>query len=108
MTPRVSTNTDPYRDEMVQRVAQRAPLGFYVFFICLGISTFFEILHFPERRLLMSAFAAIFVAIVGVAWTLIRRRPEWSVVVLVVTVNLIGAGINVYHALAGASVAMCI
>ncbi|HLY37390.1 MAG TPA: ATP-binding protein [Candidatus Binatia bacterium] len=108
MTPPASTNGDPYRDEMVRRVAQRAPLGFAVFLTCLGISTFFEIVHFPERRLLMSGFAAGFLAIVAVAWIVIRRRPQWSIFVLVATVNLIGAGINVYHALAGASVAMCI
>src|SRR5690242_14811801 len=108
MTPPARRNGDPYRDEMVRRVAQRAPLGFVVFLTCLGISTFFEFVHFPARRLWMSGFATGFVAVIGVAWTLVRRRPQATIPVLVTTVNLLGAGINVYHALVGASVAMCI
>src|SRR4029077_2819600 len=99
---------DPFRDEMVRHVAARAPLGFAVFLVCLALSTFFEMIRFPERRMWMGLFAAAFVALAGGAWVGIRRRPDWTIPVLVGFVNLIGAGVNVYHAIVGASVAMCV
>src|SRR5262245_3131515 len=108
MTAPESRNGDPYRDEMVRRVAERAPLGFAVFLTCLALSAFFEMIRFPERRLPMASFAAGFVTLVAIAWTLVRRRPQWSIPILVAFLDVVGAGINVYHAMVGASVAMCI
>src|SRR2546425_6432257 len=99
---------DPYRAEMVRRVAARAPLGFLVFLLCLALSTAFEILRFPERRAWMLGFAAAFVVLIALCWTLVRRRPTSSIPVLVAFVNLVGIALNAYHAIVGGSVAMCI
>src|SRR5438128_2077855 len=96
----------PYEAEVVRRVAERAPLGFAVFLLCLVLNTIFESLHFPERRVWMATFAAGFLLLVAVASALVRRRPAWSVYVLVAFVNLVGVALNVYHLLVGASVAM--
>jgi PAS domain-containing protein len=98
----------PYQGEIVRRVAERAPLGFVVFLICMVLSALFEVLRFPDRRGWMGAFAAGFALLVAVAWTLVRRRPAWSVHVMVGFVNVMGVGLNAYHVLVGASVAMCV
>ena len=57
----------PYEAEVVRRVAERAPLGFAVFLLCLVLNTIFESLHFPERRVWMATFAAGFLLLVAVA-----------------------------------------
>jgi PAS domain S-box-containing protein len=97
---------DPYAAETVRRVAARAPLAFGVFLVCTTISTVFEVLRFPERRAWMLGFYAGFVALVAIGFPLIRRRPALAVPVLVVFVNAIGVGLNVYHAVVAAPVAM--
>jgi len=99
---------DPYEKRIVQRVAARAPLGFAIFLVCVALSTAFEIVRFPERRGWMGGFAAGFVLLVAVAWDLLRRRPAWTVGVLLAFVNLIGVALNAYHVIVGGSVAMCV
>jgi hypothetical protein len=100
--------TDPYGPEVVRRVARRAPLGFGVFLGCVAVSTTFEFLRFPDRRAWMGAFAVGFAALTVMAWALVRRRPAWTLAVLIGFVNAVGVAINVYHALVGAPVAMCV
>jgi PAS domain S-box-containing protein len=56
----------------------------------------------------MLAFATGFVALTGFCFAALRRRPDRSIVLLVVFANLLGVGLNAYHALVGASVAMCL
>src|SRR5947207_14428948 len=74
---------DPYTDQMLQRVIGRTPLGFGVFLGCLALSALFEMLHFPDRRGWMAAFAVGFLALVAVAWEALRPRPAWALPVLV-------------------------
>ena len=101
-------SSDVYELQIVRQVAARAPLGFTIFLVSLALSTFFEILRFPERAGWMTTFAGAFVVCVALAWTLVRRRPLWSVYVLITFVNAVGLALNVYHVIVGASVAMCI
>ena len=99
---------DPYTDQMLQRVIGRTPLGFGVFLGCLALSALFEMLHFPDRRGWMAAFAVGFLALVAVAWEALRRRPAWTLPVLVSFVNVVGVALNAYHAIVGASLASCV
>jgi PAS domain S-box-containing protein len=95
-------------DRTVARIAARAPLGFAIFLVCVALGTIFEIVRFPERRGWMLGFAAGFVMLVAVAWGLIRRRPAWTVGVMLAFINLIGVALNAYHVIVGGSVAMCV
>ena len=99
---------DPYRDQMLRRVIGRTPLGFAVFLGCVALSTLFETLHFPERRGWMTAFATTFVGLVVLARGLLRRRPAWTVPVLLGFVNAVGIALNAYHVIVGASLAACV
>src|SRR6185503_1623960 len=74
---------------------------------CVFLSALFEMLRFPERRGWMAAFALAFAVLTAVIWPFVRRRPEWSVPLLIGFVNVIGVALNGYHVLVGASVAMC-
>ena len=102
------TNDDPYADETARRMASRAPAGLLFFLGCVLISTVFEIARFPVRQFWMLSFAAGFVVASAACWLALRRYPTKSVVTLVVFVNLVGGGLNAYHALVGAPVAMCL
>jgi PAS domain S-box-containing protein len=99
---------DLYEREMVRHVRARVPLAFGVFLSCVGVSTVFEFLRFPERRLLMTAFAAGFALLAGMTAAALRGRPERTVVALVTFVNVVGVAINVYHAMVGAPAAMSV
>ena len=99
---------DPYRDEIVRRVAARAPYGLGVFLVCVALSATFEMLRFPERRGWMGGFAIGFVLLSLACWGLVRRRPAWSVVIFLVLVNVAGVAVNAYHVIVGASLAMCV
>src|SRR3989441_3778689 len=99
---------DPYRDEMLRRVIARTPLGFAVFLGCLALSALFETLHFPDRRGWMAAFATAFVCLVALCQGLLRRRPAWTVPVLLGFVNVVGVALNAYHVIVGASLAACV
>jgi PAS domain S-box-containing protein len=100
--------TSPYEAEVSRRVTARAPLGFAVFLTCVALSSVFEIVRFPERRGWMSAFACGFVLLVAIAWLAIQRRPAWTVTVLILFANVVGVALNSYHAIVGASLAMCV
>jgi len=109
MRPRRFHRTeDPYRADMLQRVIERAPLGFMVFLGCVALSTLFEMLHFPDRRGWMATFASVFIALVALCWGVVRQRPGWTVPALLGFVNVVGVALNVYHVLVGASVAACV
>lgn len=99
---------DPFDAAVTGAVAARAPGGFLVFVVCLAIGTTFELIRFPERRATMLAFAAGFVALIAVTRWAIARWPRWTVPLLLAFVNLVGVGLNAYHALVGAAVAMCL
>src|SRR2546425_6770398 len=96
----------PYEAEMVRRVAERAPLGFTVFLLCLALNTIFESLHFPERRGWMATFAAGLLLLVTVASALVRHRPAWRVDVLLGVVKAGGLALHGYHLIVRRSVAM--
>lgn len=100
--------SDRYAQELIRHVRGRVPLAFAVLLSCLGISTLFEVLRFPERRLAMSTVSGSVVALTVLEGLLLRWRPNWSVPVLVVFVNVLGVTINVYHAAVGAPVALCV
>ena len=99
---------DRYGEEMLRRVTARAPFGFTVFLGCLALSTLFEVLQFPERRGWMATFAAGFVCLVALCWTLVRQRPAWTVPILLGFVNVVGVALNGYHVIVGASLAACV
>jgi len=103
-----ASNPDPYRDALLRRVVRRARLGFGVFLACVAISTLFEVLRFPERRVWMAGFAAGFVLLVVLASAAIRRRRAWSVATLIVFVNVVGVAVNAYHVIVHASLPMCV
>ncbi len=93
---------------MLRRIASRVPLGFAFFLGCVVLSTLFEVARFPERRSWMVGFALGFAVLVAVAWAVIHYRPTATVAVLVAFVNVVGVALNVYHAVVGAPVAMCL
>jgi PAS domain S-box-containing protein len=99
---------DPYADETIRQVSARAPAGLAFFLTCVTISSIFEIARFPERARTMLTFAVAFVVLAAVCVVLIQRARAWSIVILIVFVNLIGVALNVYHAIVGAPVAMCL
>jgi PAS domain S-box-containing protein len=107
-TTRPQRRTDPYEPEVVRYVAARVPLAFGVFLACVGISTTFEFLRFPGRRPIMGAFAAGFTLLTAMTAAALRRWPARTVTVLVVFVNVVGVGMNAYHALVAAPAAMCV
>ena len=107
-TTRPEQRTDPYEREIVRHVLTRVPLGFGVFLACVGISTAFEFLRFPERRTTMGAMAAVFTVFTVMTAAALRRWPGRAITVLVVFVNVVGVAINVYHALVAAPAAMCV
>src|SRR2546426_8680137 len=96
----------PYEAEVVRRVAERAPLGFTVFLLCLVLNTIFESLHFPERRVWMATFAAGFLLLVAVASALVPRPPAWGVDRPVAFLNLVGVALHLYHPIVCSSGAM--
>jgi PAS domain S-box-containing protein len=99
---------DPYARETNRHVGERAAPGLAFFAVCVVLSTVFDIARFPEREPWMLGFAAAFLALAMACLALVRRVPERSVATLIVFVNLIGMGLNAYHAIVGAAVAMCL
>ena len=102
------TGGDLDEREIADLVAARAPLGFLFFIACVLLSTLFELLRFPERRVWMLSFAAGFALLSGAAHVLIRRRRAWAVPVVLGFVNLVGVALNVYHVIVDASFASCL
>ncbi len=102
------TRDDPYADETIRQVGERAALGLLFFVVCVVLSSGFEIARFPDRRGWMLGFAAAFLVLSGLCWLAIRRFTTRTVEILLVFVNLIGMALNAYHAIVGASVAMCL
>jgi len=105
---RPNEREDPHEREIVRRVVERMPLAFAVFLAAAAISTAFEFVRFPERRLAMGAVAAFYAVLVAATGATLARRPAWAIPVLVAFLNVIGVVINVYHARVDASVAMCV
>ena len=99
---------DPYAAETTRQVGERAPAGLLFFGVCVVLSSIFEIARFPEREPWMLGFAAVFLALGMLCLVLVRRYPAASVPILIGFVNLIGTGLNAYHAIVGAAVAMCL
>jgi len=99
---------DPYADETVRQVAARAPAGFAFFIACVTLSTGFEIARFPERATWMLSFAGGFALLAAACLLLLQRFRASSIVILLVFVNVVGMALNAYHAIVGASVAMCL
>ena len=99
--------TDPHEAEVIRLMHGRAPVGFF-FLGCVAIATMFEVVRFPERRVWMLGFAAGFALLTALAHLLLRRRPAWTLPVLLAFVNIIGVALNAYHALVLAPVALCL
>ena len=99
---------DPYTVETTRQVGERVPGGLLFFGACVVLSTVFDIARYPERAPWMLAFAAAFLALGTLCLALVRRYPDRSVPTVIVFVNLIGMGLNAYHAIVGAAVAMCL
>jgi PAS domain S-box-containing protein len=99
---------DPYEITLLEQLSTRAPGGFVLFVACLLLSTFFEMVRFPERRGWMLGFAVGLLALVVVCWSIIRARPGWSLYVLLLFVNVTGVALNAYHVIVGAPVANCL
>jgi PAS domain S-box-containing protein len=93
---------------VVEGVAERIPLAAAVLVGSVGLSGLFEAFRFPERRAWMLAFFVAFALLAAGAWAVSRRWPRWSIVACVVLVNLVGIGINAYHAIVHAPVTMCV
>jgi hypothetical protein len=105
---RSDERADPFAAEVVRQVARRAPAGLVFFLVCVVLSSGFEIARFPERRDWMLGFAAGFFALSGLCRHLLRRHPTHAIAILVGFVNVVGVALNAYHAIVGASVAMCL
>ncbi len=103
-----SRRDDPYADETTRQVGERAPAGLLFFGVCVVLSSIFDIARFPERTTWMLTFAAAFLALGTICLLVVRRFAGWSVPVLIVFVNLIGMGLNAYHAIVGAAVGLCL
>jgi PAS domain S-box-containing protein len=99
---------DPYARETGRQVAERAAPGLGFFAVCVVLSSAFDIARFPERAAWMLGFAAAFLLLATLCFVLLRRAPEHGVPILIAFVNLIGMGLNAYHAIVGAPVAMCL
>jgi PAS domain-containing protein len=89
-------------------VAERIPLAVAVLVGSVAISGTFEAFRYPERRLWMLTFFLAFAALAASAWIVARRWPRWTILASVVLVNLVGIGINAYHAIVHAPVTMCV
>lgn len=103
-----STRSEAYRNLADRRVAKRATGAFAVLLACAAVSTVFEILRFPERRVWMLAADGAFLGIALGALAIVRLRAELSIPVLVVCVNLVGVVLTAYHTIVGAEIAMCV
>src|SRR2546428_13963758 len=96
----------PYEAEVVRRVAERAPLGFTVFLLCLVLNTIFESLHFPERRVWMATFAAGFFLLGSGSPALGRGPPAGGVCGLGAVRSLGGGAVHSSPHLLGGTVPM--
>jgi PAS domain S-box-containing protein len=105
---RRTTRDDPYADETIRQVGERASLGLLFFVVCVVMSSGFEIARFPDRRAWMLEFAAGFIVLSALCWLALRRYAARNVEILIAFVNVIGIALNAYHAIVGASVAMCL
>ena len=99
---------DPYADETIRQVAARASAGLVFFLACVAISTIFEVARFPERRDWMLSFAGAFVLLAALCQLLLRQYRGWTLEILIVFVNVIGVGLNAYHAIVGSPVGPCL
>ena len=99
---------DPYAVETARQVGERARSGLLFFGVCVVVSAIFDIARFPQRTPWMLSFAGGFLAIATLCLLLVRRYPRHSTPTLILFVNLVGMGLNAYHAIVGASVAMCL
>src|SRR5262249_8719372 len=104
----VGGRDDPIAVETSRQVGDRAPAGLAFVALCVVLSSVFDIARFHERAPWMLGFAAFFLALATVCFAVVRRYPAMGVPILVVFVNLIGMGLNAYHAIVGAAVAMCL
>ncbi len=105
---RHTTRDDPFEDETIRQLGARARVGLVFFVVCTIVSAAFEIARFPDRRFWMLTFASGFLVATALCWIALRRFAAWTVEILIVFVNLIGMALNAYHAIVGASVAMCL
>lgn len=99
---------DPYAVETARQVGERATPGLLFFGVSVAVSAAFDIARFPERTPWMLGFAAASLVLATLCLVGVRRHPARSTPTLIVFVNLIGMGLNAYHAIVGASVAMCL
>ena len=91
-----------------ESVAERIPLAVAILIGSVALSGTFEAFRFPERRLWMLTFFLAFAALAASAWIVARRWPRRTIVAGVILVNLVGIGINAYHAIVHAPVTMCV
>src|SRR6185503_18099126 len=64
--------------------------------------------RFPERRDWMLSFAGAFVLLAALCQLLLRQYRGWTLEILIVFVNVIGVGLNAYHAIVGSPVGPCL
>ena len=65
---RRATQDDPYADETIRQVGERAGLGLVFFVVCVVLASAFEIARFPDRRGWMLGFATAFIATSGLCY----------------------------------------
>jgi two-component system sensor kinase FixL len=106
--PPGSLTDAPYLEEVRRRVLERAPFGAILSLVLVIVIDAREIAYFPDRLGLLARFDSGFVVMMAVGFLLIHLRPEWSVGVMVVCVNLFGLSLNAYHALLGFSAEQCV
>jgi len=93
---------------MRESVTRRLPAAIAVLLGSVALSTIFECLRFPERRLWMLGFAAFDLVLSAVVWGAVRQWPRWTIPIVVCFVDVVGVDINAYHAIVDAPVAMCV
>jgi hypothetical protein len=76
--------------------------------VCATITTDFEVVRFPERRIWALSAEGAFLVIPIVALALLRAFPQRSLGIAIAATNLLGLILNANHAVVGAQVATSI
>jgi PAS domain S-box-containing protein len=101
-------HTHSFAEALQRTVKERAPRALTLFAALSLLGASFELFTFEGRAPTLLAVDLLFAAIVAVGLWWIRHRPERSVQVMAGAVAVAGAGIAIYHGMAGASAEACL